>query len=58
MAVLTDRVPAAAARVDTARRRQARGAGAVLLALAAVVLVVEAWRWKAGATVNWPATLV
>ena len=30
----------------------------LLLALAAVVLVVEAWRWKAGATVNWPATLV
>lgn len=30
----------------------------LLLALAAAVLVVEAWRWKRGATVDWGAALV
>ena len=29
----------------------------LLLALATAVLVVEAWRWKSGAAVNWPAAL-
>ena len=30
----------------------------LLLGLAAVVLVVEAWRWKRGATVDWTSALV
>ena len=30
----------------------------LLLALAAMALVVEAWRWKRGATVDWRSTLV
>ncbi|TCP16431.1 branched-chain amino acid ABC transporter permease [Simplicispira metamorpha] len=29
----------------------------LLLVLATAVLVVEAWRWKSGAAVNWPAAL-
>jgi len=30
----------------------------LLLVLAALALVVEAWRWKRGAQVDWPSTLV
>jgi len=30
----------------------------LLVALAAMTLVVEAWRWKRGATVDWRSTLV